>query len=220
MSFPEAALGVSSFSYTSDPWQRKGEFERWLGRNIKDEEERLKMKNSKALNRLLALPDSDDEEGERLDEICPLPHTGSLLKGSLVLIMAKPNAVAEKKVGKIITAYEKGGWIMVKTKLVQKVARETAEQHYKEHAEKAFFEQLIQFTCSGPTIVMVFDKLEPHDNRDYEHTADYKQAREIQTSLRAKFLKSSAASGPANYVHCSANQEEARQELLLWFDVC
>ncbi|MGN6168231.1 MAG: nucleoside-diphosphate kinase [Solirubrobacteraceae bacterium] len=70
------------------------------------------------------------------------------------LILIKPDALARGLTGEIIARFERKGLRLVALKLMT-VSRELAERHYKEHAEKPFFAELVEFLTSGPLVAMV-----------------------------------------------------------------
>lgn len=72
------------------------------------------------------------------------------------LIIIKPNAVQRELTGEIITRFEKRGLKIIALKLIQ-ISKETAKKHYKEHEGKDFYDSLINFITSGPSVVMVLE---------------------------------------------------------------
>jgi nucleoside-diphosphate kinase len=71
-------------------------------------------------------------------------------------VMAKPDAVQRGLIGEIVSRLEERGLKLVGAKLMR-IDRELAEQHYGEHAEKPFFEDLVEFITSGPVMAMVWE---------------------------------------------------------------
>ena len=82
------------------------------------------------------------------------------------LILLKPDAVQRRLVGEVIARFERKGLRLVGLKLV-KPARELAEKHYAVHKGKPFYENLLTFLTSGPTVAMVWKaaKRWPHAAR-------------------------------------------------------
>src|SRR5262245_44397438 len=72
------------------------------------------------------------------------------------LILLKPDAVQRRLVGEITTRFERKGLRLVGLKLVQ-TPRELAEKHYAVHKGKPFYESLLSFLTSGPTVAMVWE---------------------------------------------------------------
>lgn len=70
------------------------------------------------------------------------------------LAIIKPDAVAGGHIGEIITAYEKAGFKILGAKMFV-FNRTQAEGFYRVHKGKAFFEELINFMTSGPSMALV-----------------------------------------------------------------
>jgi nucleoside-diphosphate kinase len=70
------------------------------------------------------------------------------------LIMLKPNAFAQGNIGEIIHRIEKAKFKILAMKMFY-FSSSLAQSFYAEHKEKSFFESLIQFMTSGPTLAMV-----------------------------------------------------------------
>jgi nucleoside-diphosphate kinase len=69
------------------------------------------------------------------------------------LVLVKGDGVRRKLVGEIIRRIEARGLDIVDMKLMD-VGRELAEQHYAEHSEKPFFEELVEFITATPVVAM------------------------------------------------------------------
>lgn len=72
------------------------------------------------------------------------------------LAMIKPNAVAKKAAGKILSLWEEGGLTCVAIKRVT-LTRPQAEGFYREHEGKPFFAELVDFMTSGPAYLVVLE---------------------------------------------------------------
>ena len=70
-------------------------------------------------------------------------------------VMAKPDAVQRGLVGEITSRLEERGLKLVGAKFVQ-IDEELAHEHYAEHEDKPFFEDLVGFITSGPVLAMVW----------------------------------------------------------------
>ena len=70
--------------------------------------------------------------------------------------MIKPDGVRRNLVGDLISRIEAKGYTIVAMKQMT-IPRETAEQHYGEHAGKPFFAGLVDFITSGPVVAMVLE---------------------------------------------------------------
>ncbi|MBX7255659.1 MAG: nucleoside-diphosphate kinase [Candidatus Hydrogenedentes bacterium] len=71
-------------------------------------------------------------------------------------VMIKPDAVGRRLCGEIIRRYEAKGLKLVGMKM-QIVSRELADKHYAEHQGKKFYDSLVAFITSGPTVQMVWE---------------------------------------------------------------
>lgn len=69
-------------------------------------------------------------------------------------VMIKPDAVRRGLVGRIISRFEDAGLTITRMEYGV-VTREQAEENYREHAGKPFFEKLIAYITSGPVVKMV-----------------------------------------------------------------
>ncbi|ERG98378.1 MAG: nucleoside diphosphate kinase, partial [Haloquadratum sp. J07HQX50] len=71
-------------------------------------------------------------------------------------VMIKPDGVHRQLIGEIITRFEQRGLKIVASKFVH-LSRERAEEHYQEHSQKDFFDDLVEFITSGPVMAMVLE---------------------------------------------------------------
>ena len=76
------------------------------------------------------------------------------------LILLKPDAVQRRLAGEIIGRFERKGLRLVGLKLVQ-APRELAEKHYAVHKGKPFYDSLLSFLTSGPTVALGPDPSAP-----------------------------------------------------------
>jgi len=67
--------------------------------------------------------------------------------------MIKPDGVQRNLVGEIISRVESKGFSITKIKMMT-IPKELAEQHYGEHKDKPFFNDLVSFITSGPVVAM------------------------------------------------------------------
>ena len=70
------------------------------------------------------------------------------------LILLKPDAVERRLVGRLIQRFEDKGFAMDAMRMAR-VDSATADRHYAEHVEKAFYPELKEFIMSGPVVAMV-----------------------------------------------------------------
>jgi nucleoside-diphosphate kinase len=71
-------------------------------------------------------------------------------------VMVKPDGVQRGLVGDIISRFEDRGLKLVGAKFMQ-IDRDLAEDHYGEHEDKPFFDDLVEFITAGPVMAMVLE---------------------------------------------------------------
>jgi len=76
------------------------------------------------------------------------------MERSLVLI--KPDAIERGLAGTIITRLEKRGLKLVALKMLH-LDKKLAKRHYAIHADKSFFNSLVNYISSAPVIAIVFE---------------------------------------------------------------
>jgi nucleoside-diphosphate kinase len=128
------------------------------------------------------------------------------------LVLVKPDAMRRALAGEIVARLERRGLELREAKLVT-VDRTLAEEHYADHAEKPFFEELVEFITSGPTLALV---LEGEGAIQVVRTTmgATNPAEAAPGTIRGDF----ALSMPDNLVHGSDSSESAEREIALWFD--
>ncbi|XP_041663014.1 thioredoxin domain-containing protein 6 isoform X2 [Cheilinus undulatus] len=129
------------------------------------------------------------------------------------LAVIKPDATEEHK-EKILEEISGRGFT-VRQQKEEVLTRETAEEFYKEHREKPFFSQLVEFMCSGSCLMLVLSKENAvEDWRAMMGPTDPVQAKETSpNSLRARF----ASDILHNSVHGSSTEAGAEEEIRLIF---
>src|SRR5260370_39591218 len=126
------------------------------------------------------------------------------------LILLKPDCVQRRLVGTVITRFEQKGLRLAAMKLVQ-AGRDLAEKHYAVHKGKPFYESLLKFLTSGPTVVMVWEGREAVAvPRTLMGPTDGTKA--PPATLRGDF----ALSIQNNLVPRSDSPENAAAEIALW----
>lgn len=127
------------------------------------------------------------------------------------LSMIKPDAVGKQLIGTILQRFEQAGFTIVAAKLMQ-LTREQAEGFYAEHEGRDFYEPLIEFMTSGPTMALV---LQGEDiipaYRELIGKTDPTQA--AAGTIRADFAESTRL----NAVHGSDSPESAAREIAYFF---
>ena len=127
------------------------------------------------------------------------------------LVLVKGDGVRRRLIGEIIRRIENTGLDIHAMQLMD-VSRELAEEHYAEHREKPFFEELVEFITSTPVVAMrvggegaisIVPKLMGATN----------PANAAPGTIRGDL----ALSMPDNLVHGSDSPESAARELKLFF---
>ena len=67
--------------------------------------------------------------------------------------MVKPDGVKRNLIGEVISRVEKEGFQITKIKMMD-ISEELAKEHYVEHSDKPFFNDLVSFITSGPVVAM------------------------------------------------------------------
>lgn len=70
--------------------------------------------------------------------------------------MVKPDGVARALIGKILQRIEEKGFKIVAMKFAL-MPVEKAKEHYAEHVGKKFYQDLVDFITSGPSVSMVVE---------------------------------------------------------------
>ena len=127
------------------------------------------------------------------------------------LVLVKPDAMQRGLAGEIVARLERRGLVLRGADLVH-VDRDLAEQHYAEHREKPFFEELVEFITSSPTLALA---VEGEDAIALVRTTmgATNPANAAPGTIRGDL----ALSMPDNLVHGSDSPESAARELALWF---
>jgi nucleoside-diphosphate kinase len=127
------------------------------------------------------------------------------------LVLVKGDGVRRRLIGEILRRIEAKG-LNIRALELMDVGRELAEEHYAEHREKPFFEELVEFITSTPVVAM---------------TVEGEGAIKTVRTLMGATNPADAAPGtirgdlalsmPDNLVHGSDSPESAARELKLFF---
>ncbi|MDK8546368.1 nucleoside-diphosphate kinase [Corynebacterium pseudodiphtheriticum] len=128
------------------------------------------------------------------------------------LILIKPDGVQNGHVGEIISRIERKGLRLAELDL--RVAdRETAEKHYAEHADKPFFDELVDFITSAPLIAGIVEGDRAIDAWRQLAGGTDPVGKATPGTIRGDFALSVAE----NVVHGSDSPESAEREIGIWF---
>ncbi len=127
-------------------------------------------------------------------------------------VMVKPDGVQRGLIGEVISRLERKGLKIVAMKMLW-IQEELAREHYAEHAEKPFFQALVDYITSGPVVAMVVEG---------------KEAVKVVRTLVGATNPVEASPGTIrgdfgmdigrNVVHASDSLESAEREIYLFFD--
>ena len=67
--------------------------------------------------------------------------------------MIKPDGVKRNLIGEVVSRVEEKGFEITKIKMMM-ISKSLAEEHYGEHKDKPFFNDLVKFITSGPVVAM------------------------------------------------------------------
>jgi nucleoside-diphosphate kinase len=125
--------------------------------------------------------------------------------------MVKPDGVQRGLVGEVIRRIEQRGLKIVALKM-NTISKDLAKKHYSEHAQKPFFNSLIDFITSGPSVSMVVEG---------------KNAVAVMRTINGATNPLNAATGSIrgdlaldtgrNVVHASDSLESAKREISIHF---
>lgn len=131
------------------------------------------------------------------------------------LILVKPDGVQRGLTGEILRRVEAKGYTVTDLRMVH-ADRALLAQHYAEHEGKPFFEPLLEFMSSGPTVA-----IRAEGNRVIEGFRSLAGATEPTTAapgtIRGDLGRDWGLKVQQNLVHGSDSAESAERELALWF---
>jgi nucleoside-diphosphate kinase len=127
------------------------------------------------------------------------------------LVLVKGDGVRRRLVGEIIRRIEDKGLDINALQLMD-VSRELAEEHYAEHRDKPFFEELVEFITSTPVVAMRVG-----GEGAIKAMRNLMGATNPADAAPGTIRGDLALSMPDNLVHGSDSPESARRELDLFF---
>lgn len=127
-------------------------------------------------------------------------------------IMVKPDGVQRAHIGDIITRIERVGLKIVAMKILQ-VTREQAEKHYAVHRERPFYEGLIKYITSGPSVAMVVEGWDA-----VKHTRRLVGATDPHNAIPGSIRGDYGLDIGRNLVHAADSAENAKTEYSIYFD--
>jgi len=126
--------------------------------------------------------------------------------------MVKPDGVARKVIGQIISRLENKGFELKQMRMLTPT-RELAEAHYAVHKGKPFFEGVVNFICSGPVVAMVWQGPDVVAlSRKLMGATKPEDA--TPGTIRGDFANTISE----NLIHGSDSVENAEAEIKIWFE--
>jgi len=139
-------------------------------------------------------------------------NEGDSMVKEKTLAIIKPDAVNRGLIGQIVNRFERKGLKIVAMKM-EYIEEEKLKCHYEHHKDKAFFQELIEFMHSVPSVIFVLEG---------------KQAVEVVRKMCGTTCGRDAEPGTIrgdfsismqqNVIHASENAEAAKQEIERFFD--
>ena len=127
-------------------------------------------------------------------------------------VMMKPDAVQRRVMGRILSRFEEKGLQIVACKLL-KIDESLAKEHYGEHVEKPFFNDLVSYITSSPSLAMVIKGDDAISLiRKVVGATNPKEA-DLGT-IRGDF----AIDMGRNIIHASDSPTSAEREIAIFFD--
>lgn len=131
------------------------------------------------------------------------------------MVLIKPDGVKRGLIGEVISRIETKGYAIVALKMMQ-ADRPLLEKHYAEHAEKTFFEPLVEFMSSGPIVALIAE-----GNRVIEGFRSLAGATDPTVAapgtIRGDLARDQGTKVVQNIVHGSDSVESANREIAIFF---
>jgi nucleoside-diphosphate kinase len=129
------------------------------------------------------------------------------------LILCKPDAVSRGLVGEIVSRIERRGYVIIAMKMMQ-LPGDKAREHYAEHKDKPFFNDLVNFITSGALVAIAVEGEGAIDGMRQMIGATNPLSA-APGSIRGDFAQTIGF----NLVHGSDGKASAERELKIFFQV-
>jgi nucleoside-diphosphate kinase len=131
------------------------------------------------------------------------------------LVLVKPDGVARGLVGEILRRIEAKGYTVLGLSLCE-ATRELLDEHYAEHAAKAWYPELVAYMTSGPVVAAVVEGNRVVDGwRTLMGDKDCTLA--APGTIRGDLGRDWGHGTMENVVHGSDGVEAAEREIKIWF---
>lgn len=126
-------------------------------------------------------------------------------------VAVKPDGVQRGKIGSIISRFEEKGFKLLAMKFMY-VTRELAKEHYAEHKNKPFFNDLVKFITSGPVVAMVWE------GKDIVNSVRKLMGKTNPQEAEPGTIRGDMAIDIGrNIIHGSDSTESAKREISIFF---
>lgn len=127
------------------------------------------------------------------------------------LVIIKPDGVERNLIGSILNEYERNGLVIKNIKMLV-ADEELAKEHYDEHVDKPFFNDLVDYITSGPSCVSIIEGENAIERvRMINGATNPKEAQD--NTIRALY----GLEVSKNTVHASDSLKSAKREISIWF---
>jgi nucleoside-diphosphate kinase len=127
------------------------------------------------------------------------------------LVLVKPDGMRRGLAGEIVARFERRGLRLRGARLL-KLSRATAARHYAEHKGKPFYDELVSFITSGPTLALAVE-----GESAVRVVRSMMGATHPLESAPGTIRGDFATELSQNIIHGSDSKESARRELALFF---
>mmetsp|Transcript_17962 Transcript_17962/g.51453 ORF Transcript_17962/g.51453 Transcript_17962/m.51453 type:complete len:175 (-) Transcript_17962:156-680(-) len=154
------------------------------------------------------MSDQQQHKQEERHPILGKPATG---RTERTCVLIKPDGVQRNLIGATVSAFERKGYTLVAMKMLVP-CKQQVEYHYREMAPYEFFPGLVGYMLSGPSVAMVWSGRGVISmGRKIVGPPMPRNAK--SGTLRGKYTVSIAR----NALHASDHEQQAEEEILLWF---
>ena len=127
------------------------------------------------------------------------------------LVIIKPDAVKNGLIGKVIAIYEENG-LNIDALYKKKLDKEILGKHYTEHVNRDFYPSLLEFMLEDEVVV-----LQVSGDDAIQVVREINGATNPAKAKPCTIRYVHGESVQRNVVHGSANKEDAKRELEIWF---
>jgi nucleoside-diphosphate kinase len=127
------------------------------------------------------------------------------------LLIIKPDCFEKKCIGKILDRVENEGFTILDMWHIR-LSDDDAQEFYKEHEGKEFFERLIAFMTSGPCIPVILEREDA-----IAHLRSIVGATDCTKAEPGTIRQLFGSPGPSNAVHASDSAASADRERAFFF---